>query len=75
MYIYIYIYVSIYICTGMVTNSYFAFILSIKQDCMGMATNSQTSKYKVLHENGSIPLSITVCVHICPCLSLFCATV
>ena len=72
---YIYIYVCIYICTGMVTNSYFPFILSIKQDCMGMATNSQTSKCKVLHENGSIPLSITVCVHIFPYLSLFCATV
>ena len=49
-----------------ITNSSFSFILSIKQDCMGMATNSQTSKCKVLHENGSIPLSITVCVHICP---------
>ena len=64
-----------YICMGMATNGYFPFILSIKQDCMGIATNSQTSKCKVLHENGSIPLSITVCVHICPCLSLFCATV
>ena len=42
---------------------------------MGMATNSPTSKCKVLHENESIPLSITVCVHICPHLSLFCATV
>ena len=62
-------------CTGMATNSYFSFILSIKQDCMCMATNSQTSKHKVLHENGSIPLLITVCVHICPYLSLFCATV
>ena len=58
-----------------ITNSSFSFILSIKQDCMGMATNSQTSKCKVLHENGSIPLSITVCVHIFPYLSLFCATV
>ena len=63
------------ICMGMATNSYFAFILSIKQNCIGMATNSQTSKCKVLHENGSIPLSITVCVHIFSCLSLFCATV
>ena len=45
---------------------HFSFILSIKQDCMSMAPNSQTSKCKVLHENGSIPLSITVCVHICP---------
>ena len=60
---------------GMATNSYFAFILSIKQNCMCMATNSQTSKCKVLHENGSIPLSITVCVHICTYLSLFCATI
>ena len=59
----------------MATNSYFAFILSFKQDCMGMATNSQTSKCKVLHENRSIPLSITACVHICPYFSLFCATV
>ena len=58
-----------------ITNSSFSFILSIKQDCMGMATNSQTSKCKVLHENGSISLSITVCVHICPYLSLFGATV
>ena len=58
-----------------ITHSSFSFILSIKQDCMGMATNSQTSKCKVLHENGSIPLSITVCVQIYPYLSLFCATV
>ena len=57
-----------------ITNSSFSFILSINQDCMGMATNSQTSKCKVLHENGSIPLSITARVHICPYLSLFCAT-
>ena len=58
-----------------ITNSSFSFILSIKQDCMGMATNSQTSTCKVLHENGSVPLSITACVHICPYLSLFCVTV
>ena len=58
-----------------ITNSSFSCILSIKQDCIGMATNSQTSKCKVLHENGSIPLSITVCIHICPYLYLFCATV
>ena len=58
-----------------IANSTFSFILSIKQHCMGMAANSQTSKSKVLHENGSIPLSITVCVHICLYLSLFCTTV
>ena len=58
-----------------ITNSSFSLILSVKQDCMDMATNSQTSKCKVLDENGSIPLSITVCVHIGPYLSLFCATV
>ena len=49
------------------------FIYLIKQDCMGMATNSQTSKCKVLYENGSIPLSITVCAHSSHLpLSLFC---
>ena len=58
-----------------ITNSSFSFILSIKQDCMGMATNSQTSTCKVLHENGSVPLSITACAHIFPYLSLFCVTV
>ena len=42
---------------------------------MGMATNGQTSKYKVLHENRSIFLSISVCVHIFSYLYLFCGTV
>ena len=51
-------------CMGMATNSYFSIILSIKQDSIGMATNNQNSKCKVLHENGSIPLSIIACVHI-----------
>ena len=56
-----------------VTNSSFSFILSINQDSMGVAANSQTSKCKVLHENGSIPLSITVCAHSSHLpLSLFC---
>ena len=58
-----------------ITNISFPFILSVKQDNMGMATNGQTSKCKVLHENGCILLSISVCVHICPYLSLFCVTV
>ena len=58
-----------------ITNSSFSFILSIKQDHMSMATNSETSKCKELHENGSVPLLVTVCVHTCPYLSLFCATV
>ena len=40
-------------------------MLSLKQDCMGMVTNGQTSKCKVLHESGSILLSISVCVHSC----------
>ena len=58
-----------------ITKRSFSFILWIKQDCMGMAINTQTSKCKVLHENGSIALSIFVCVHICPYLSLFCTRV
>ena len=58
-----------------ITNSSFSFMLSIKHDCMGRAANSQISKCTVLHENGSIPLSITVRVQIYPYLSLFSATV
>ena len=58
-----------------ITNNSFSFILSIKQNCMGSATNGQTSNYKVLHKNGSILYSISVCVHNCSYLSLFCATV
>ena len=55
-----------------ITNSSFSFMLSIQQNCMRMAANSQTSKRKVLHENGSIPLSITVCSHLPLPFFIFC---
>ena len=45
-----------------ITNRSFSQILSIKQDCMGIVRNGQTSKCKVLH---AYFFSISVCVHIC----------
>ena len=57
-----------------ITNSRFLLILSIKQDCMGMVTNSQTSKCKWMkideNKNGSILFPVSVCVQICSWLFL-----